>query len=152
MGTPPWARWAIIAGVAAHTALIAAYTLPATWVPGRARIVAEWYARPLFHQQWRLFAPDPPVCGCDLQVRADGAWRSMADAPGHLRRRAITSLCRYVQGEVQAGRTPLSAPLSTALRARTEVPVTAWRLVEGCVTDPQRPAHRDERITGLTLR
>lgn len=61
-------KWAAIAIAAVHTLLLLAYTLPARWVPVRLRYWSQAYARVPFHQDWRLFAPDPPACGCAIEV------------------------------------------------------------------------------------
>lgn len=153
MQPSPWLRWTIIAVVALHTALIAAYTLPEHWVPMKVRMVAQWYARPLFHQQWRLFAPDPPACSCTLQVEADGMWHPLTSMRiGHLQQRKVVALCRYVQAEVQQGRDRPSALLRTALIANAEQdPPPSMRLVQQCVVDPLHPDQREEVITELPL-
>lgn len=154
MDLPRWLRWTIIAVVAVHIALIAAYTLPEQWVPLKARIVAQWYVRPLFHQQWRLFAPDPPACSCELQVEMDGTWRPLATMQnGHLSRRKVTALCRYVQAGTRQGRDRPSALLRKALIDHAEQdPPSPMRLVELCVLDSQHPDRRREVITELQLR
>ncbi|MBK7947114.1 MAG: hypothetical protein IPJ85_18210 [Flavobacteriales bacterium] len=72
-------RWKriLIGVVLAHTLLIAFYTFPHQLVPERLRIIGQFYARPLFHQQWRLFAPDPPLCDCKVEVKVgEEGWRS----------------------------------------------------------------------------
>lgn len=149
---------------AAHLVLLAAYTFPEALVPGRLRVAAQLYARPLFHQQWRLFAPDPPLCACRLQWSADGArWHEIAYGPDtYLDRRVRQALARHAQERLQQGEASLSVPDARALRgivyhgaydpARGIVPATLRvRLVERCVTDAARPAQRAERITPLQL-
>lgn len=89
-----------IAVVVLHVALLAAYTLPATWVPLRARYWAQAYARLLFHQDWRLFAPDPPACGCSIEYKttAEGEWEKLEDLHHHfIWRRMSANACRYAE-------------------------------------------------------
>jgi hypothetical protein len=90
----------IIGAVLLHTFALAAYTVPAAWVPQRVRYWAQAYARGLYHQDWRLFAPDPPPCTCRLQVRSGNgdAWRDMADLHPHfIWRRMVANACRYAE-------------------------------------------------------
>ena len=139
--------WAV---VLLHTALILAHTLPARWVPGRLAVVAQWYVRPVFHQQWRLFAPDPPHCSCVLRVQVHDTWRPLVEAaydPAH--QRALTAACRYVQQDVHAGRVVLAAHFVPLLRS--VMPADApLELVEHCITDPQQPEARSEHRTPIT--
>jgi len=126
--------------------LLAAYTLPPAGVAPGIRHVARWYARPLFHQQWRLFAPDPPMCDCTLQVAQDQEWIAFpGTAAGVLQRRAGRNLCRYVQAAVQA-QAPIPGELDEALAALGAAD-RAMRLVERCVMDPLEPGARQEHIT-----
>ncbi|MBK8497443.1 MAG: hypothetical protein IPL52_01175 [Flavobacteriales bacterium] len=157
----PSKHWAI-AAVIGHTVLIACYTFPEAIVPERLRVLGQFYARPLFHQQWRLFAPDPPLCSCELQWSAAGAaWRSIDHGPDtYLQRRAVQSIARHVQAEVHAGDTVPAVPLMRAMRGMVyqgafdtgrghDPPTLQFRLVEHCVTDPHSPREREERITLL---
>ncbi len=92
-------RLAIIAAVA-HTLLLAAYTLPVQFVPTRVRYWSQAYARVLFHQDWRLFAPDPPACGCDLDVRStpDSEWIPLRSLHAHfIWRRMAANACRFAE-------------------------------------------------------
>ncbi|MCB0793262.1 MAG: hypothetical protein KDB88_00865, partial [Flavobacteriales bacterium] len=45
-----------------HSLIILCYVAPEQLVPDRLRFWSQAYARPLFHQQWELFAPEPPRC------------------------------------------------------------------------------------------
>lgn len=148
--------------VGAHIALVACYTFPRALVPERLRVIAQLYARPLFHQQWSLFAPDPPLCSCEVQVRRGAyAWRPIGQgSDGHMRRRVVRSVAYHVQAGVLAGDTVPSVGIVRAMRSLAphgdNGPVEArtashpeFRLVEHCVTDPARPAQRVERITHL---
>lgn len=157
----PSKRWMWAAAIA-HTLLVACYTFPEAMVPERMRVLGQLYARPLFHQQWRLFAPDPPLCSCMLQWSAQGsAWRSIDHGPDtYLQRRTVQAIARHVQAEVHAGDTVPAEPLLRAMRGMVyqgafdtgrdrHLPKLDFRLVEQCVSDPRSPRHREERITLL---
>lgn len=148
--------------VAVHTALLTLYTFPPALVPEKLRIVGQLYARPLFHQQWRLFAPDPPLCSCTIECSTGGRWFALSSDPDHyLQRRAAQSIARHVQAEVAAGRSRPSPQLIHAMRAMAQhgnewragypLPEFRFRLVEHCVTDAHRPWLREERITELAV-
>jgi hypothetical protein len=145
----------VILLVVVHAALLACYTLPVGMVPERARALATAYSRGLFHQQWQLFAPDPPVCGCHLEWLAAGGWTDPLHATGHyLQRRMLRSAAWNVQREQAGGSPVFSRPLRQALRqlGAHHVPSAAGlRLVEHCVTDADRPAERVLQITPLPL-
>jgi hypothetical protein len=146
----------VVVLVVVHTTLLACYTLPAQWVPQRVRILATGYARGLFHQQWQLFAPDPPRCGCHLEWRtAGGQWTDPLPSASHyLHRRMLRSAAWNVQRELGTGAGTLSAPVQQAIRnlADAHVPdADAVRLVERCVTDPAQPTARVARTTPLHL-
>lgn len=51
-------------------------------LPGAARIKVDRYMVPLFHQNWRLFAPDLPRYNCELEFRiaVHNEWTDWADA------------------------------------------------------------------------
>lgn len=142
--------------VVLHAALLACYTLPASWVPARASSLATAYSRGLFHQQWQLFAPDPPLCSCHLEWHnEDGTWTDPLPNAGHyLERRMLRSAAWNVQRERNAGTDVFSAPVQQALRnlaARYAPAASELRLVERCVTDPAEPDQRELRITALPL-
>ncbi len=89
---------AVMVGV--HIALLAAYTLPAQFVPTRVRYWSQAYSRVLFHQDWRLFAPDPPACGCSIEYRIapEGGWSKLEDLHHHfIWRRMAANLCRFAE-------------------------------------------------------
>lgn len=84
----------------AHTMLLAAYTLPTDAVPVRLRYWSQAYARVLFHQDWRLFAPDPPSCGCSIMILddPDGEAIRLDDLHhGFLWKRMAANACRYAE-------------------------------------------------------
>ena len=152
----------VLALVALHTALLACYTFPEALVPEKLRVLGQLYARPLFHQQWRLFAPDPPLCDCCLQwSTAASGWHDLRYGnEDYLHRRTLQSLARHVQAEVQSGDTVPAPQLVRAMRGivyhgsfdpgRGRVmPELRFRLVERCVIDPSAPAIRAERVTLL---
>lgn len=152
----------VIALVALHTALLACYTFPSALVPEKLRVLGQLWARPLFHQQWLLFAPDPPICSCELQWSSgSGSWYSIDYGPDtYLQRRSLQSMARNVQAEVHVGDTIPASELVRSMRGEVyhgtfdpgrgrELPTLKFRLMEQCVTDPKRPKERVERITNL---
>lgn len=153
---------AVIALVGLHTLLLAAYTFPRSLVPERLRVIGQAYARPFFHQEWKLFAPDPPLCACELQYSQGGAWMPIDRGPDHwLQRRAVLLLAYHLQARVHAGdeRIPkVFVPTFQAMTlyssyepgpGRPPPPGSRIRLVEQCVEDPAQPRSRVERITLL---
>ena len=151
-------RWIVACIVAGHLVLLMAYTLPTQLVPERVRWSGTFYSRPLFHQQWMLFAPDPPLCACALQVgTASGPWRPVMTSDGHyLKRRMARPLADHVRTQVLRGDSVLLPILEEAMRSMVrdlgrEVDDLQFRLVEDCVQDPRRPDLRNERITPLRL-
>lgn len=136
-----------------HTLLLAAYTLPEQFVTEQARLIGQWYARPLFHQQWMLFAPDPPRCSCQVQVkRGAQEWTTLGDDHGHyLHRRMARGIAWNVQRELSGGAGVLSEPVAQALRNMAGDPTLHFRLEERCVDDPHHPAQRSLRHTELLL-
>lgn len=151
-------RWIVAGIVTGHLLLVMAYTLPTQLVPERVRWLATFYSRPLFHQQWMLFAPDPPLCACELQMgTSTGPWRSVMTGDGHyLKRRMARPLADHVQTQVLRGDSVLLPILEEAMRSMVrdmgrEVDDLQFRLVEDCVQDPRRPDLRIERITPLRL-
>ena len=142
--------------VAVHLLMLAAYTLPSQLVPRKLAVVAMRYARPLYHQQWHLFAPDPPLCSCAVQVGLpSGEWRELVPEPvDPLRKRMARHLAEYVQDEVLLGEVEPIPVLQQAIRSLVrdigrEGGELQFRLVESCVEDPAHPAVRTERITPL---
>lgn len=103
-----------IAAAALHFALLVAYTFPAERVPVRVRFWSQAYARVLFHQDWRLFAPAPPACGCFLEVKGsdDAAWTALVDHRNHfIWRRMCANACRYAEAGLAPGSATVKAPL-----------------------------------------
>ncbi|MBK9176777.1 MAG: hypothetical protein IPM46_10675 [Flavobacteriales bacterium] len=154
----------LIAVAAAHVVLLAAYTFPQQLVPERLRVIGQFYARPLFHQQWRLFAPDPPLCSCGLEWSTDGSlWHGLgAGKHTYLNRRVVQSIARHAQSRAHSGDTALDGPIADAVRgiirgealdsSRSDMPVSPRiRLVEQCVTDSRRPAAREQRTMEMRL-
>lgn len=152
-------QWIAATLVAVHMLLILAYTLPRQMVAERFRVLGQWYAAPLFHQQWWLFAPDPPVCAGEVQVVLPGGEARPLDAASanYLTRRMARTIAWYVSAEVAAGDTVPTEALGVAMRSMVrdlgrEQPELRFRLVQHCVTDADRPLERTERITQLTTR
>ena len=153
---PRIARLLLLLFVGTHLLLLACYTVPDGWVPEKAKALATVYTRGLFHQQWMLFAPDPPLCSCQVQVqRVAREWLTLGDDHGHyLHRRMARGIAWHVQRELAAGDVVLSGPIAQAMRnmagAAGEGPLQ-FRLEERCVTDPKHPAQRQLRLTDLRL-
>lgn len=156
--SPRSARIVVTVIVAVHMGMALAYTLPEALVPERARFWSQWYMRGLFHQQWRLFAPDPPMCACRVEVAAAaGPWRPLVPIDDHyLLKRMARRVADHVHEEVAGGGGEVMPVLAQALRGLAErragdVREPRFRLVERCVEDPEQPGHRSERITVLRL-
>ena len=148
----------VVAIVAVHIALLAAYTFPQSNVPGSLQAMARLYGRPLFHQQWKLFAPDPPLCSCEVQVLlgAEEPRPLYASDANYLTRRMAATIAWHVQAEVEAGGSAPSRELRQAMRSMVrdigrEVPGLRFQLVRQCVTDPSQPQERETRITPLDM-
>lgn len=78
----------------AHTLVLAFYAFPADLIPERLRFWSSTYTRPLFHQQWNLFAPDVPPCGCTIEVNENGEYIDLMAGEGLLGRRLVKWGCR----------------------------------------------------------
>lgn len=152
----------VVIVVAVHTAMLACYTFPAQLVPEQLRVMGQLYARPLFHQQWLLFAPDPPLCSCEVQAKwGSRPWGSIERGENsYLQRRVAQAIARHVQAAVQHGEVSPPRELLGPMRAMAlysefepgegrKPPVVEFRLVQHCVIDPARPQERAERITLL---
>lgn len=147
----------VILLVATHVGLALAYTLPRGMVPERAYHWSVRYMRPLFHQQWNLFAPDPPACECRVQVALrDGSWRAIVPDDRHyLVHRMARPLADHLHERIMQGDTVVLPVLSGALRGLVrdigrEVPEPRFRLVERCIL-PGHPGRRSERVHLLKL-
>ena len=107
-----------------HTFLLAAYTMPEHVVPLRFRFWSQAYARVLFHQDWRLFAPDPPACGCFIAIldepEADPVWLHELHG-GFIWERMAANACRYAESSIDEVRGQVIAgdALGTSLRTMT---------------------------------
>lgn len=109
-----------IAIAAGHTLLLAAYTMPAGVVPLRLRYWSQAYARVLFHQDWRLFAPDPPECVCSISLQRDAGSspQRLEDLHrGFIWKRMAANACRYAEAsyDPECGCTPLNDALQGSL-------------------------------------
>ena len=151
-----WKRLLVITVVGGHVLLLLAYTLPSKWVPARLQAVGRIYVRPVFHQQWLLFAPDPPICANELQVGLpNGEWRPVFDAEEYwLKRRMARPLADHVEHRIIHGDTIVLPVLEQAIRSAVrdvgrEGDDLKFRLIERCIQDPSRPEKRTERITPL---
>lgn len=140
----------------AHILLLAAYTGPERWVPPRLRAWSVAWVRPLFHQGWDLFAPDPPRCSCVLQARAgNGPWRALAHEEGLLARRMARHLAAYAGGgAVLPDTLVLSqrwAPAMRTLAIREGVGPRSFRAVQRCLEGPSGALWLKERTVPIQL-
>lgn len=81
------------------------------------RYWSQAYARVLFHQDWRLFAPDPPACGCSVEVNAptDG-WQPLSEAHQHfVWERMCANACRFAEASREEGDTIVVMPPALAV-------------------------------------
>ena len=131
--------------VAGHLLLLCAYTFPAEWIPTRLRYWSQAYARILFHQDWRLFAPDPPACACRLEVREDATahWVPLDELGSNpVWQRMIANACRYTDASRKSATDRIHLPqaLSRSLELiAQDVGVEApaqFRLRRTWTTDP----------------
>ncbi|MBX2973820.1 MAG: hypothetical protein KF797_12015 [Flavobacteriales bacterium] len=143
------ARVLVVLFVAAHLSLLLAYTLPRAFVPDRVFFWSQRYARPLFYQQWNLFAPDPRPCDLRVEVELpDGTWRPLTSADdNYVYRRMARPLSGLVAADVEQGDTVLMPRLSAILRSMArgtggERAGSRFRLVQRCIADPARPLER----------
>lgn len=151
-----WQRW-VVAVAVAHTLVLAAYVLPDAWVPGRARAWSRAYTRPLWHQQWRLFAADPRMTTAWIEVGlGHDDWRRLDAAFGGngAMHRMATALAQYTEDELDGGAAAPSPEIMQAMRSLVrdiarEVPELRFRLVRDHVVDPHHPEVRERTITYL---
>lgn len=138
-----------------HTALVLAYTLPKQLVPQRIQGVSVAYVRPLFHQSWQLFAPDPPMCSCEVEVILNNNdIRPIDLGKGYLQRRMAQTIARSVQQELAQGDTMPHPELVVAMqmmvrdigRGSSDL---HFQLREECAVDANEPMAREVNITPL---
>jgi len=148
-------RWVVIIVVGLHTLLLLAYTLPVQFVPGVFRSLSIAYARPFLHQSWQLFAPDPPLCSCMVEVVLNESdVRPIDQSSGYLQRRMAQSIARSIQFGLARGD---SIPRPEVVRAmkemvgdiERELGDLEFQLREECIVDPRAPIERIVRITKL---
>lgn len=155
--TPRWQRWIFIAALA-HTLVLAVYVLPDAWVPVRVRAWSQGYARPLWHQQWRLFAPDPRMTSAWVEVGIGDDWRPIDaafDGDPAMHRMAL-SIARYAEDELDRGMPVPSPAIMQAMHAMVRdmsrgTDHLRFRLVRDRVVDPQHPEQRERTITSLDV-
>jgi len=156
--SPRGTRVVVVSIVTIHVAMLLAYTLPSGFIPKR---VAQWsqrYVRPVFHQQWMLFAPDPPNCACRIEVnRADGSWEPIEEPNSHyLIGRMARPLADHVNDRMLSGDTVVMPLLAHAIQNMAceedanEAPLR-YRLVRKCVVDPAHPEVRSAEFIELEL-
>mgnify|MGYP001198518330 CR=1 FL=1 len=148
-------RWVVITVVVLHTLLLLAYTLPVQFIPGMFRSLSIAYARPLFHQSWQLFAPDPPPCSCTIEViMNENDIRPIDQDRGYLEHRMAQTIARSIQSELAQGDSSPRPELVRAMKRMVgdierELGVLEFQLHEECIVDPQSPTERIVRITKL---
>jgi hypothetical protein len=151
-------RLLIIGVLTAHFALLACYTFPRQWVPDRLFFWSVSYARPLFHQGWNLFAPDPPRCSCELEVGIGADWRPLDASQDHyLVTRMKRNIAAYLDGAWPFADTLYVEPvMEQAMRGLVrdigrEVPDLRFRAVQRCVIDDRRPLERVQRTVPVVF-
>lgn len=153
---PP--KWLIPAILLAHFGLLASYTFPSRWIPDRLRYWSITYARPLFHQGWDLFAPDPPRCSCEVQVGIGESWRALdASGDNYLRTRMVRNVAAYLNGGSPFPDTLTVPPvMEEALLGLVRDMMhdegdLRFRAVQHCVVDDHRPTDRDTRYVPIVF-
>lgn len=73
-----WFALALAVFVAVHFTATLVYTVPDVPIDPRIQHRAAMYMKPMFHQGWKLFAPDVPTCSPIMHFRVyeDGHWSS----------------------------------------------------------------------------
>jgi len=144
MAMDSWNRRTAIAIAVVHTLLLAAYTLPEQTVPLRFRYWSQAYARVLFHQDWRLFAPDPPVCGCSIELLGDPGFPAVRLEDlhgGFIWKRMAANACRYAEAGYDPKRGWILAgdALGRSLMGMTgrdpRSDGSVWRVLRSCERD-----------------
>ncbi len=146
-----WKSRIVIALAVLHLTFLLAYTFPDRLVPAMLRVIAQLYVRPLFHQQWQLFAPDAPLCSCEIQWSNDRIeWRSI-EAGHYLEQRIAQSLARHAQAALRSETGKVEPLLIEAMRKaiNSDEGNVLFRLKEQCVIDPVDPAGRELRYTPI---
>jgi hypothetical protein len=79
-----WFVLFLILAAAAHFTLTSVYSFYTVSVPSRLRGISSTYSVPLFHQNWKMFAPDVPEYDAQLEYRYPGAggWSDWGDVSG----------------------------------------------------------------------
>ena len=146
----------VVGIVGLHAFMLASYTFPEQLVPERLRVIGQLYARPVFHQQWRLFAPDPPLCSCELEMAIGNEhWRPIIrQEDGFLDRRIAQSIARNIQRALSEGEKKRDPRMIASMRSMVrdihrEQQGLRFRLLEYCVIDSRRPDDRKTRITQI---
>ena len=147
----------VFLAVAFHMAMLAAYTLPEHWVPTRMHYWSQAYVGPIFHQQWELFAPDPPLCSCELElVSVAGDARPITSAYHHfLVRRMALQFGQYIGGaEPFPDTLEVDRRMERAFEGLVRVTghdITGLRFhaVQMCADGTARPGQRVRRIVPI---
>lgn len=80
-----WLGLALALFIAFHFGATLVYTVDALPLDPRIRHRASGYMKPLFHQGWKLFAPDVPTCSpaFDYRIANGGKWSTYKAVLGH---------------------------------------------------------------------
>jgi hypothetical protein len=94
-------------------------------VPVRVRYWSQAYCRVLFHQDWRLFAPDPPACAASIVVKPgpEEPWKDLGDAHDHfIWQRMCANAARFAEASRRNDRDTVQVPgaLSISLERMAE--------------------------------
>lgn len=151
-------RVVVVSIVTIHVAMLLAYTLPSGFVPKKVVQWSQRYVRPVFHQQWMLFAPDPPNCACSIEVnRADGIWEPIEEPNSHyLIGRMARPLADHVDERILRGDTLVMPVLAKAIRNMAEGTAvnedpSRYRLNRQCITEPSHPEARSTEFIDLEM-
>jgi len=79
-----WFTLVLLAALIGHFVLTIIYSLQGAPVPPPVREISNRYAIPLFHQNWKLFAPQVPEYDNQLEYRFQSpeGWSEWADVSG----------------------------------------------------------------------
>lgn len=157
VGSRAGSKWIVVAIVAFHMVLLAAYTAPEDLVPPRLRFWSQAYTLTIFHQRWDLFAPDPPRCSCELQVILNPSdSRPIASSQDHfLVRRMALQLGQYVGGTRPLPDTlVVDQQMEHAIRGLVrdigrEAKDLRFQAEQTCVDDLAHPDQRSWRIVPI---
>ena len=99
--TPRFKRNIALTGAALfvlHFVVVVLYVLPHSWFPEPVNTATYHYMVPMFHQNWSIFAPEPPLTNDRLYYRVQdesGTWSAWIDPGAELREKHETYRLTY---------------------------------------------------------